>query len=95
MTKPYSSKTGAMIDSEVRVWVARAYERTVQLIDEHKEHVARITELLLGKEVLHHEDLVHELGGHPFKSCEPTNYDRFKQGFQDKTRKPSKLKRAR
>ncbi|KAK9010222.1 hypothetical protein V6N11_036735 [Hibiscus sabdariffa] len=95
MTKPYSSKTGAMIDGEVRVWVAKAYERTVQLIEEHKEHVARITELLLGKEVLHHEDLVQELGERPFKSSEPTNYDRFKQGFQDKTRKPRRLKRAR
>ncbi|KAE8690434.1 hypothetical protein F3Y22_tig00110895pilonHSYRG00405 [Hibiscus syriacus] len=53
MTKPYSSKTGAIIDSEVREWVGKAYERTVQLIEEHKEHVAWIAELLLEKEVLH------------------------------------------
>ncbi|XP_062166398.1 ATP-dependent zinc metalloprotease FTSH 10, mitochondrial-like isoform X2 [Alnus glutinosa] len=83
MTKPYSSKTGAIIDGEVREWVAKAYDRTVQLIEEHKEHVAQIAELLLEKEVLHQDDLVRVLGERPFKSNEPTNYDRFKQGFQE------------
>ncbi|KAK8504760.1 hypothetical protein V6N13_141683 [Hibiscus sabdariffa] len=83
MTKPYSNKTGAIIDNEVREWVGKAYDRTVQLIEEHKEHVAQIAELLLEKEVLHQEDLVRVLGERPFKSAEPTNYDRFKQGFQE------------
>ncbi|XVF55263.1 hypothetical protein PTKIN_Ptkin06aG0023100 [Pterospermum kingtungense] len=83
ITKPYSSKTGAIIDSEVREWVGKAYERTVQIIEEHKEHVAQLAELLLEKEVLHQEDLVQILGERPFKSSEPTNYDRFKQGFQE------------
>ncbi|KAE8704526.1 ATP-dependent zinc metalloprotease FTSH 3 [Hibiscus syriacus] len=83
MTKPYSSKTGAIIDSEVREWVGKAYDRTVQLVEEHKEHVAQIAELLLEKEVLHQEDLVRILGERPFKSTEPTNYDRFKKGFQE------------
>ncbi|KAJ8484705.1 hypothetical protein OPV22_017190 [Ensete ventricosum] len=61
MTKPYSSKTGAIIDQEV----------------------VQIAELLLEKEVLHQEDLVRVLGKRPFISSEPTNYDRFIQGFQD------------
>ncbi|KAK2972351.1 hypothetical protein RJ640_014409, partial [Escallonia rubra] len=82
MTKPYSSKTAAIIDNEVREWVGKAYDRTVQLIEEHKEHIAKMAEQLLEKEVLHQEDLVTLLGERPFKSSEPTNYDRFKQGFQ-------------
>ncbi|XP_016462947.1 ATP-dependent zinc metalloprotease FTSH 10, mitochondrial-like [Nicotiana tabacum] len=86
MSKPYSSKTAAIIDSEVREWVSKAYERTVQLIEEHKEHVAKIAELLLEKEVLHQEDLVRVLGERPFKSLEPTNYDRFKQGFEEENK---------
>ncbi|KAE8719435.1 ATP-dependent zinc metalloprotease FTSH 3 [Hibiscus syriacus] len=68
MTKPYSNKTGAIIDGEVREWVGKAYERTVQLIEEHKEHVAQIAELLLEKEILHQEDLVRILGERPYKS---------------------------
>ncbi|XP_058209109.1 ATP-dependent zinc metalloprotease FTSH 8, mitochondrial-like [Rhododendron vialii] len=83
MTKPYSSKTAAIIDNEVREWVGKAYERTLRLIEEHKEHIAKIAELLLEKEVLHQDDLVRVLGARPFKSSEPTNYDRFKQGFQE------------
>ncbi|KAE8056270.1 hypothetical protein FH972_013057 [Carpinus fangiana] len=68
MSKPYSNKTAAIIDSEVREWVGKAYAHTVQLIEEHKEQVAQIAELLLEKEVLHQDDLVRVLGERPFKS---------------------------
>ncbi|GMP74289.1 hypothetical protein CsSME_00031749 [Camellia sinensis var. sinensis] len=44
MTKLYSSKTAAIIDNDVREWVAKAYDRTLQLIEQHKEHVAQIVE---------------------------------------------------
>ncbi|KAK9998659.1 hypothetical protein SO802_018262 [Lithocarpus litseifolius] len=87
MTKPYSSKTAAIIDNEVRDWVGKAYERTIQLIEEHKEQVAEIAELLLEKEVLHPEDLLRVLGERPFKSSEITNYDRYKLGFQEEDQK--------
>ncbi|GAA0138600.1 metalloprotease [Lithospermum erythrorhizon] len=83
MGKPYSSKTAAIIDNEVREWVAKAYERTIQLIEEHKEQVAKVAELLLEKEVLHQDDLVQILGERPFKSIETTNYDIFKKGFEE------------
>uniref|UniRef100_A0A7C8YHC8 AAA+ ATPase domain-containing protein n=1 Tax=Opuntia streptacantha TaxID=393608 RepID=A0A7C8YHC8_OPUST len=89
MSKPYSNKTGAIIDEEVREWVSKAYDRTVQLIEEHKEQVAQIAELLLEKEVLHQEDLAKVLGERPFKPAELTNYDRFKQGFQQESEKKS------
>ncbi|GAB4824431.1 ATP-dependent zinc metalloprotease FTSH 10, mitochondrial [Ancistrocladus abbreviatus] len=91
MTKPYSNKTGAIIDNEVREWVNKAYERTVQLIEEHKEQVAQIAELLLEKEVLHQEDLVRVLGERPFKSTELTNYDRYKQGFKQENENISQV----
>lgn len=83
MSKPYSNKTGDIIDSEVRELVCKAYERTIQLLEEHKEKVAEIAELLLEKEVLHQEDLVRVLGERPFKPVEMSNYDRYKQGFQE------------
>ncbi|XVF20023.1 hypothetical protein REPUB_Repub11eG0162400 [Reevesia pubescens] len=87
MSKPYSNKTGAIIDGEVREWVSKAYEKTVQLIEERKEQVAVIAELLLEKEVLHQDDLIRVLGERPFKSSELTNYDRFKQGFEEEDKK--------
>ncbi|XP_072954269.1 ATP-dependent zinc metalloprotease FTSH 8, mitochondrial-like isoform X1 [Typha angustifolia] len=89
MIKPYSNKTGAIIDSEVREWVGKAYKRTLELINEHKDHVAQIAELLLEKEVLHQDDMVRVLGERPFKTTELTNYDRFKLGFQEDEEKKS------
>jgi len=70
MSKPYSNKTGAIIDNEVREWVDKAYERTVRLIEKQKEKVAQLAELLLEKEVLHQDDLLPILGVRPFKSTE-------------------------
>ena len=87
MSKPYSSKTGAIIDGEVREWVAKAYKHTVQLIEEHREQVAQIAELLLEKEVLHQDDLLRVLGDRPFKPAEMTNYERFKLGFEEEGEK--------
>ncbi|KAL3531807.1 hypothetical protein ACH5RR_005328 [Cinchona calisaya] len=95
MSKPYSSKMAAIIDNEVREWVGKAYEHTVQLIEEHKDHVAQIAELLLEKEVLHQEDLVRVLGERPFKSIEPTNYDRFKQGFLEEDKEVKETPEAK
>ncbi|KAH1141860.1 hypothetical protein GYH30_032858 [Glycine max] len=86
-SKPYSSKTAAIIDSEVRDWVDKAYKHTIQLIEEHKEQVTQIAELLLEKEVLHQDDLLRVLGERPFKATELTNYDRFKQGFIEEEEK--------
>lgn len=82
MSKPYSNETAAMIDTEVREWVFRAYERTLELIKEHRDHISEIAELLLEKEVLHQDDLTRVLGVRPFTADEPTNYDRFKLGFK-------------
>ncbi|KAK1394212.1 AAA domain-containing protein [Heracleum sosnowskyi] len=87
MTKPYSNKTGDIIDTEVREWVAKAYEKTIALVEKHKEHVAQIAELLLEKEVLHQEDLLRVLGERPYKPAEMTNYDKFKQGFMEEDEK--------
>lgn len=87
LLKPYSNKTGAIIDTEVREWIAKAYEKTVTVIEQHKEQVAQIAELLLEKEVLHQEDLLRVLGERPYKPSETTNYHRFKQGFQEEGEK--------
>ncbi|KAK4483119.1 hypothetical protein RD792_010298, partial [Penstemon davidsonii] len=87
MNKPYSSKTANIIDTEVREWVAKAYEQTLKIVEERKEQVAQIAELLLEKETLHQEDLVRLLGERPFKSIEMSNYDRYKQGFKEEDEK--------
>lgn len=51
-TKPFSEKTAEMLDSEVRKMITDAYQRTKQLLSEHREDVEKVAQLLLKKEVI-------------------------------------------
>lgn len=51
-TKPFSEKTAEMLDFEVRKMITTAYDRTRNLLTEHKEDVEKVAKLLLEKEVI-------------------------------------------
>lgn len=82
ITKPYSDATAEIIDGEVRQWVTKAYERTLELVRKHRDGIEQLAQELLKREVLHQDDLKKILGERPFKNAEPSNYDVFKLGFQ-------------
>lgn len=65
--KPYSESTAEAMDEEARRIVDEAYERTVQLITEHKEDVAAVANLLLDSETITHDDMVDLIGERPFQ----------------------------
>ncbi|KAJ7900215.1 ATP-dependent metallopeptidase Hfl [Mycena olivaceomarginata] len=65
-TKPFSEKTAEMLDAEVRKMITTAYERTRQLLTEHREDVIKVAELLLQKENITREDMIQLLGKRPF-----------------------------
>ncbi|QEC66252.1 ATP-dependent zinc metalloprotease FtsH [Panacibacter ginsenosidivorans] len=60
--KPYSEETGKLIDEEVRKLVNDAYQRTKELLQQNKESLQKVAELLIKKEVLFKEDLENILG---------------------------------
>ncbi len=64
--KPYSEKTGQMIDDEVRKLIEVAYERVKALLSDKKEAVKIIAEQLLEKEVLYKDDLIRLIGERPY-----------------------------
>ncbi len=66
--KPYSEETGKIIDEEVRKMIAEAYQRTLQLLTEHKEDVEKLAKALLDKEVLHKSDVEELIGKRPFET---------------------------
>lgn len=43
MTKPYSEQTAQLIDEEVRELIAKAYDRTIKIVEQHKEHVEAVS----------------------------------------------------
>ncbi|GJQ08558.1 hypothetical protein GpartN1_g349.t1 [Galdieria partita] len=65
--KPYSDRTAASIDREVRELLSSAYRRTYALLLDKKENIQQVAELLLEREQIGYEDLVRILGKRPFK----------------------------
>ncbi|KAG8825696.1 AAA ATPase afg3 [Serendipita sp. 400] len=64
--KPFSEKTGELLDSRVHRMIMDAYERTTELLTKHKDDVEKVAKLLLNKEVITREDMIELLGGRPF-----------------------------
>ena len=56
-TKPYSERTAQQIDDEVRALIAKARAMAEQIIDEHREGLIELAELLLEREVVFTEDV--------------------------------------
>ena len=79
--KPYSSKTATVMDEEARTIVDEAYERTLNLMREKKEEVAKVASLLLEKETITHDDIYKLIGARPFKG-DPA-YDEFVRSSQN------------
>ncbi|KAH7344675.1 peptidase family M41-domain-containing protein [Rhizoctonia solani] len=65
--KPFSEKTGEMLDNEVRKMIVAAHKRTKDLLTEKREAVVKVAERLLEKEILTRQDMIELLGKRPFK----------------------------
>jgi len=89
-TKPFSEKTGELLDFEVRKMITNAYDRTRTLLIEHREDVEKVAKLLLDKEVITREDMISLLGKRPFKG-KSDDMDKWldeNQGLRDRTPPP-------
>ena len=65
--KPYSDKTGQLIDEEVSKMVEAAYVRTKEILSNNKDKLSQLAELLLEKEVIFKDDLEKIFGERAFK----------------------------
>ncbi|MBE6194973.1 MAG: ATP-dependent zinc metalloprotease FtsH [Rikenellaceae bacterium] len=61
-TKPYSERTAQQIDDEVRALIAKARAMAEKVIDEHREGLIELAELLLEREVVFTEDVERIFG---------------------------------
>lgn len=73
--KPYSDRTALRIDEEVREIVAEAYTRTKALLEEKRDEVTRVANLLLEREAIERADMIELLGHRPGHENERSSFD--------------------
>ena len=82
-TKPYSEKTGEIIDEEVRKLIEVAYERTKALLREKRQQVETLAKELLVKEVLFQSDVETLIGKRPFEDKKHEQDDKEDEGVEN------------
>ena len=66
----YSNATAELMDEEVKLIVDEAYKRTIKLMEDKKDQVILIAELLLAKETITNNDVAELIGKRPYKQSE-------------------------
>ena len=66
-TKPYSEKTAELIDKEISNLVEEQYQRAIQILENNKDKLTELAEVLLEKEVIFKDDLEKIFGKRPFE----------------------------
>ena len=72
-TKPYSERTAQQIDDEVRALIAKARAMAEKVIDEHRDGLVQLAELLLEREVVFTEDVENIFGKRKTNEEAPKN----------------------
>lgn len=79
--KMYSPATAEKMDREVKEIVDEAYKRTLDLMEEKKDQVVKVAELLLERETITHNDVAELIGARPYSAGK--EYDEFVFGKDD------------
>lgn len=66
-TKPYSETTAETIDKEISTIIETQYQRAIAILEENKDKLTTLAELLLEKEVIFKKDLEKIFGKRPFE----------------------------
>ncbi len=70
-TKPYSEETAELIDKEISRIIEEQYQRAVKLLEENKDKLTELAEVLLEKEVIFKDNLEKIFGKRAFEKEEP------------------------
>jgi len=69
-TKPYSEQTAELIDKEISDIIEKQYQRAIKLLEENKDKLTELAEVLLEKEVIFKDNLEKIFGQRPFEKEE-------------------------
>jgi cell division protease FtsH len=65
-TKPYSEQTAELIDKEISDIIENQYQRAIKILEENKDKLTELAEVLLDKEVIFKDNLEKIFGKRPF-----------------------------
>ncbi len=69
-SKPYSEKTAELIDKEISALIESQYQRAVELLENNKDKLTQLANVLLEKEVIFKDNLEKIFGQRPFEKPE-------------------------
>ncbi|WMI67969.1 ATP-dependent zinc metalloprotease FtsH [Mangrovimonas sp. YM274] len=69
-TKPYSEQTAELIDKEISDIIEEQYARAIKILEENKDKLTELAEVLLDKEVIFKDNLEKIFGKRPFDKVE-------------------------
>ncbi|MGB5943815.1 MAG: ATP-dependent zinc metalloprotease FtsH [Leeuwenhoekiella sp.] len=69
-SKPYSEKTAELIDEEISKIIEAQYQRAIKILEENKDKLNQLAEVLLEKEVIFKDNLEEIFGKRPWKRSE-------------------------
>ena len=75
-TKPYSEQTAELIDKEISDIIEKQYQRAIKLLEENKDKLTELAEVLLEKEVIFKDNLEKIFGQRPFEKEERETLDK-------------------
>jgi cell division protease FtsH len=65
--KPYSEETSKKIDKEISIMIEAQYDRAINILNENRDKLTILADLLLEKEVIFKDDLEKIFGKRPFE----------------------------
>ena len=65
-SKPYSEETAKIIDTEISLLIEGQYQRAIQILEDNKDKLNQLANILIEKEVIFKDDLEAIFGKRPF-----------------------------
>ena len=87
-TKPYSEKTAELIDNEVKKIVETQFQRARFILEENRDKLDKLAQLLLDKEVIFKENLEEIFGKRPWEEQDQHPELHHKDGEKDTNNAP-------
>jgi cell division protease FtsH len=66
-SKPYSEDTAQVIDKEISVLIENQYQRAINILEENKDKLLKLADILIEREVIFKDDLEDIFGKRPFE----------------------------